>query len=53
MPSNVIHVNRSDDLAWEVPDSKMPRLLKLLQEIGSKRPEPPKKPRDLGRGCPV
>lgn len=36
MPSNIIEINYSDDLKWEVPDSKMDDLIAYLGEIGDK-----------------
>lgn len=41
MPGNIISINGSKSLEWYVGDSKMPKLLKLLKEIGFK--EKPKK----------
>lgn len=34
MPSNRITVNGSEDLSWDVPDSKMAAVFALLQSIG-------------------
>lgn len=36
MPTNVIQINYSDELTWEVGDSKMDKLITYLDEIGDK-----------------
>ena len=35
MPSNQIKVNNSEDITWEVPDSKMEDLISNLNTIGT------------------
>jgi len=36
MPGNIIKINNSKDLEWYVGDSKMKKLIKLLNKIGYK-----------------
>jgi len=36
MPSNVISINRSDDLSWILGDSKMDGLIEYLNKYGCK-----------------
>jgi len=36
MPSNIIQINFSDELSWQVGDSKMDDLIAYLNEIGYK-----------------
>ena len=36
MPSNIVKINHSDELIWEVGDSKMDNLIAYLNEIGDK-----------------
>ncbi len=36
MPSNIVQVNYSDKLVWEVADSKMDNLIAYLNKIGDK-----------------
>lgn len=37
MPGNIITINSSVDLEWYVGDSKMEKLIKVLNKIGYKR----------------
>ena len=39
MPSNIIQINYSDQLTWEVGDSKMDDLIAHLNKIGDKEEE--------------
>jgi len=36
MPGNIIKINNSEDLQWYIGDSKMDKLIKLLNKIGFK-----------------
>lgn len=36
MPSNIIQINYSNELVWEVVDSKMDNLIDYLNKIGDK-----------------
>ncbi len=37
MPGNIVQVNGSKDLEWYVGDSKMPKLVEVLNDIGFKQ----------------
>ena len=37
MPSNIIQINHSTSLTWIVPDSKMDKIIKLLDRDGEKK----------------
>lgn len=39
MPSNIIQINYSKELTWEVGDSKMDDLIAHLNKIGDKEEE--------------
>jgi len=36
MPSNIIQINGSEKMTWIVPDSKMEKLIKVLDKYGDK-----------------
>ena len=36
MPGNTISINKREELTWYVGDSKMKRLIKLLNKVGMK-----------------
>ena len=37
MPSNIIQINQAISLTWIVPDSKMDKIIKLLNKSGEKK----------------
>ena len=37
MPSNIIQINHSTSLTWIVPDSKMSKIIELLNKSGDKK----------------
>lgn len=39
MPSNIILINRYDELSWIISDSKMEKLIKYLEDNGEKYTE--------------
>ena len=36
MPSNIITINRCRELEWVIPDSKMEKVISVLDEYGDK-----------------
>lgn len=40
MPSNLVTINYSKELEWIVPDSKMDKVISILEEYGDKHKDP-------------
>ena len=45
MPSNRIQINHSNELIWEVPDSRIGEIINLLNLYGELQPEPERQAR--------